>query len=194
MTFEFKETFSKSPSQNDSSTHDSLKLMPNLNAMPKRLPVHLFSFSLLVSSRITLKFKLQKSFLCRNIFNTGLKSEHVNILDAIYESDTWLDLLVYFVHMHRHNHVFVFKLICPLFEIKGLVNCSRDKRVKLIRASKHICLHNSRDRGDTLENGGRWCGVCFVRLFPVSNRIMFYFSHYLSDLTQNYLPYFVPYW
>ena len=55
-------TSQKSPSQNDSSTHDSLKLMPNLNAMPKRLPVHLFSFSLLVFSRITLKFKLQKSF------------------------------------------------------------------------------------------------------------------------------------
>ena len=63
MTSEFKETFSKNPSQNDSSNHDSLKLMPNLNAMPKRLSVHLFSFSLLVPSRITLKFKLQKSFL-----------------------------------------------------------------------------------------------------------------------------------
>ena len=111
MTSEFKETFSKSPSQNDSSTHDSLKLMPNLNAMPKRLPVHLFSFSLLVSSRITLKFTLQRSLLWRNIFNIGLKSEHVNILDAIYERDTWLDLLIYFVHMHRHNHVFVYKLI-----------------------------------------------------------------------------------
>ena len=158
--------------------------MPNLNAMPKRLPVHLFSFSLLVPSRITLKFELQRSLLWRNTFITGLKSNTwtywMQFVKAI-----WLDLLVYFVHMHRHNHVFVFKLICPLFEIKGLVNCSRDNRVKLIRASEHICLHNSRDRGDTLENGGRWCGVCFVRLFPVSNRIMFYFSHYLSDLTQN---------
>ena len=111
MTSEFKEPFSKSPSQNDSSTHDSLKLMPNLNAIPEHLPVHLFSFSLLVPSRITLKFTLQRSLLWRNIFNIGLKSEHVNILDAIYERDTWLDLLTYFVHMHRHNHVFVYKLI-----------------------------------------------------------------------------------
>ena len=111
MTAEFKETFLKSPSQNDSSTHDSLKLIPNLNAMPKRLSVHLFSFSLLVPSRITLKFTLQRSLLWRNIFNIGLKSEHVNILDAIYERDTWLDLLTYFVHMHRHNHVFVYELI-----------------------------------------------------------------------------------
>ena len=152
--------------------------MPNLNAMPKRLPVHLFSFSLLVPSRITLKFELQRSLLWRNTFIIGLKSEHVNILDAIYESDTWLDLLVYFVHMHRHNHVFVYKL-------KVLVNCSRDNGVKLRRASEHICLYNSKDRGDTLENCGRWCGVCFVRLFPVSHRIMFYFFHYISDLTEN---------
>ena len=158
--------------------------MPNLNAMPKRLSVHLFSFSLLVPSRITLKFKLQKSFLWRNTFITALKSEHVNILDAIYESDTWLDLLVYFVHMHRHNHVFVYKFIYPIF-VKVLVNCSRDNGVKLRRASEHICLYNSKDRGDTLENCGRWCGVCFVRLFPVSHRIMFYFFHYISDLTQN---------
>ena len=85
MTSEFKETFSKSPSQNDSSTHDSLKLMPNLNAMPKRLPIHLFSFSLLVPSRITLNFDSS----CKRVFgNIGLKSELVNILDAIYESDT----------------------------------------------------------------------------------------------------------
>ena len=156
MTSEFKETFSKSPSQNDSSTHDSLKLMPNLNVIPEHLPVHLFSFSLLVPSRITLKFKLQRSLLRRNIF------------------------------------IFVYKLIYPIF-VKVLVNCSRDNGVKLIRASEHICLFNSKDWRDTLGNCGRWCGVCFVRLFPVSHRIMFYFFHYISDLTQNQLPYFVPY-
>ena len=120
--------------------------MPNLNTMPKRLSVHLFSFSLLVPSRVTLKFELQRSLLWRNTFIAGLKSEHVNILDAIYESDTWLDLLVYFVHMHRHNQVFVYKLIYPIF-VKVLVNCSRDNGVKLRRTSEHICLYNSKDRG-----------------------------------------------
>ena len=50
--------------------------------------------------------------------------------------------------MHRHNHVFVYKLIYPIFEIKSLVNWSRDNGVKLTRASEHICLHNSKDRGE----------------------------------------------
>ena len=50
--------------------------------------------------------------------------------------------------MHRHNHVFVYKLIYPIFEIKGLVNLSRDNGVNFTTASEHICLHNSKDRGE----------------------------------------------
>ena len=154
--------------------------MPNLNTMPKRLPVHLFSFSLLVPSRITPKFKLQKSFLlyrskkwAREHTRCNLWKRYMtwplSLLCAYAQTQSWLCLQVD---------------IYPIF-VKVLVNCSRDNGVKLRRASEHICLYNSKDRGDTLENCGRWCGVCFVRLFPVSHRIMFYFSHYLLDLTQN---------
>ena len=45
-------------------------------------------------------------------------------------------------------------------------------------ARELICLHNSKDRGDTLENCGRGCGVCFVPLFPISHRIMRFFPLY----------------
>ena len=166
MTSEFKETFSKSPSQNDSSTHDSLKLMPNLNAMPKRLSVRLFSFSHLVPSRITLKFKLQKSFL---LYRPKKWAREHTGCDLWKRDITWpLSLLCAYAQTQ-------FVLIYPIFEIKGLVNCSRDNGVKLVRASEHICLHNNKDRADTLKNCGRRWGVCFVRLFPVSHRIMVFF-------------------
>ena len=81
----------------------------------------------------------------------------MNILDAIYERDTRLDLLVYFVHMHRHNHVFVYKLIYSIF-VKVLVNCSRGNGVKLIRAIEHICLYHSKDRGILLKTVGGGVG------------------------------------
>ena len=105
---------------------------------------------------------LHLSSSCKRVFcYIGLKSELVNILDAIYEARH--DLTSYYFCAYAQTQ-FVYKLIYPIFEIKGLVNWSCDNGVKLIRASEHICLHNNKDRGDTLANCGRGCGVCFVRL------------------------------
>ena len=105
----------------------------------------------------------------------------MNILDAIYESDTRLDLLVYFVHMHRHNHVFVYKLIYSIF-VKVLVNCSRGNGVKLIRAIEHICLYNSKDRGILLKTVEVVWGLFRVTLLCISpNHVLFFPPYFRPD-------------
>ena len=173
MTSEFKETFSKSPSQNDSSTHDSLKLMPNLNTMPKRLSVHLFSFSLL------LLHVLHLSSSCKRVFcYVGLKSELVNILDAIYESDTWLDLLVYFVYWCTDT-IMSLSTSWYILSLKHVIT-----EWNSISASEHICLHNSKDRGILLKTvGGLW-GLFRATLPCISLNYVLFFPLYFRPDTE----------
>ena len=179
MTSEFKETFSKSPSQNDSSTHDSLKLMPNLNTMPKRLPVHLFSFSLLVPSRITPKFKLQKSFLLYRSKKWAREHTRCNLWKRYM---TWpLSLLCAYLSLFLSWYILSLKHVITEWNSQEQVNIS----------ALHNCV---KTLGDTLETVGGGLGAvsCDSSLYLTES--CFIFSTIFQTWRRIKLPYFVPYW